>query len=105
MTMMTEIHSSPEGAVQDGATWDIFGNDRPYECEIAVIREEEGFSAHAAKLPGVVGQGDTLEAAIEDITQALQVVLAEYRNAGDIPWTAQTIVGEVVTTKWILVHV
>lgn len=103
--MTVEVLSSPSDAVHDGTSWNLFTDGRVYECEVVIVREREGFSTHAAKLPGVVGEGDTPEDAVGDIVNALQDVLAEYLAAGEIPWTVNAIDGEVVSRKWILVNV
>src|SRR5258708_1580004 len=74
-----------------------------YECTILVAKELEGYSAHVAMLPGVVGEGDTVNAAVSDVESALRDALAEYRLSGDIPWSKNEVEGDIVATKRILV--
>lgn len=76
------------------------------KCRILVCPEEVGgYSAHALRLPGVVGEGETIEEAIEDIRAALQFALRSYfEDDGSIPWTDNEIerpAGSV--ERWILV--
>ena len=77
---------------------------RVYECRVAIIQEDNGYSAHAADLPGAVSQGDTVEEATENITDALRGLLAEYRVAGKIPWSTVKIDGSFICEKRILVN-
>jgi len=75
-----------------------------YECKVAIVKEEDGFSAHATDLPGVVSQGDTIEEAVRNIAEAFEGVLGEYLSDGTIPWSEVEIEGDVVCEKRIIVN-
>lgn len=50
--------------------------------------EQQGFYAYLDRLPGVVGQGETRQEAIEDVKKAFVAAAAEYERQGRaIPWT------------------
>lgn len=83
----------------------VVTNSRIFECNILIVREDEGFSAHCATLPGVVSEGDTVDEAIEHITEALSGALALYLESGRIPWRKNDVEGKVEAQKWILVDV
>ena len=62
-----------------------------YECRVLLCPETEGdatgFYILALDLPGTVSQGETEEEALAQIQDALQCVIAVYRESGDvIPW-------------------
>jgi predicted RNase H-like HicB family nuclease len=55
---------------------------RGYRCEVRLRPEEErGFSVYAASLPGAVSRGNDEWAALANITEALEGVLATYLEA------------------------
>lgn len=58
------------------------------ECRALVCPEEEGgYSVHCMNLPGVISQGETLEEAIENISDAFRETVLYYRGANEtIPW-------------------
>jgi predicted RNase H-like HicB family nuclease len=60
----------------------------PYRCEIRLHAElDDGYSAYAAQLPGVVSEGETREQAIRNVTEALDAALRTYGEARQpIPW-------------------
>lgn len=87
----------------DIVRWWTFPEDS-YECEIAVIREDDGFSAHATRLPGVVGEGDTISEAIESAMDAFRGVIREYRESGSIPWTDNPVEGDLVKKVRVIVN-
>jgi predicted RNase H-like HicB family nuclease len=67
----------------------------------------DGYTAYAVHLPGTVSDGDTVDEAIANIQEALEVSLAEYVSTGEIPWTNEAVPmdGEVVLRKKVLVNV
>ena len=84
--------------------------DNTYECEVWVEEEDDGgFSAFAARLPGVVAQGDDFEGTLSEIQEALSATLASYRARDKkIPWTEEPIEseeGRSITKRWLLVDV
>ena len=88
-----------------GVSFESYSPGRKLECRIIIIQEEDGFSAHAADLPGTLSEGDTIDEAVNNIADALQCTLAEYRLRGQIPWSRSEIDGDVVCEKRILVDV
>lgn len=89
--------------------WAQYGGNT-YECEVWVEPEEEGgFYAFAARLPGVVAQGEDLEAALSQIEQALRATLASYiERKKPIPWSeepTESEEGRSITKRWLLVDV
>jgi len=88
------------------AQWTTFAGSRAYQCNVAVVAEPTGgYSAHARNLPGAVSQGESVESALENITEACRGVLEEYLSTGHIPWSDVEIEGTVVAEKRILVNV
>lgn len=67
-------------------SWDQPANR--YECKVLLCPEEEGgFSAHALNIAGVVSEGDTLDAALENIADAFKATLAYHLESNSpIPW-------------------
>jgi len=85
-------------------SFESFSPGRVLECRVAIIVEDDGYSAHALDLPGAVSQGDTIDEAVLNITEALQGIIAEYRSSGGrIPWSKVEIEGEKICEKRILV--
>lgn len=78
-----------------------------FSVDIAVCEDVDGFTAYAVHLPGTVSDGDSVDEAIANILEALEVSLAEYVSTGAIPWTNEAVPmdGEVVLRKKVLVNV
>jgi predicted RNase H-like HicB family nuclease len=59
-----------------------------YRYRILVCREPEGgFSAFTMDLPGAISQGDTIPEAMQNIVEAIEGLIADYRERGAaIPW-------------------
>lgn len=87
--------------------WTEFVNPAVYQCLVWVTRADEGgFCAFAPKLPGVVSEGPSEEAAIAGLREALQGSLRSYlAHQESIPWSDEPIdVGaEVCLERWIVV--
>lgn len=78
------------------------------ECRVLLVPEEDGrFSAHALRLPGVVSEGDTIEEAIENISDAFKSAIAVYEEIGEtIPWGDVEVDNrEDALERWIVVDV
>lgn len=80
-----------------------------YECRVWFWPEEEGgYSAIVPSLPGVASQGETEREVLDNVREAFQGAVAEYRESGEkIPWR-QDITREkpnATIEKWILVNV
>ena len=93
--------------IPDVTTWEVLGNN-VFECRALLCPEAEGgYSAHALRLPGVVSQGDSIEEALGNITDAFRETLISFREDGlDIPWAAVEVdrpKGSI--EKWTLVNV
>lgn len=88
-------------------SWDEFAHESVLRCNALLCPEDSGFSIHCLNLPGVVSQGETVEEAVENITDAFRETVLYYRESKlPIPW------GEVEVertpgfrTKFILVRI
>ena len=70
----------------DSVTWSEAGPGS-YECRAYVLREQDGFSAYVADLPGVASQGETAASALDNLKEAFRGALAVYQSeSGQIPW-------------------
>lgn len=78
-----------------------------FSVDIAVCQDMDGYTAYAVQLPGTVSDGDTVDEAVANIREALEVSLAEYVSTGEIPWTNEAVPmnGDVVLRKKVLVNV
>lgn len=107
MSVLVQFESNISGFSGE-CQWDIF-NERPprvYQCGVVVVRDPDGgFSVHATDLLGAVSQGETVEEALQNITEALEGLIAEYIDNGPIPWGPVAIEGVPVCEKRILVNV
>ena len=92
-----------------GPSYKVFGDDESvYQCRAVFCPEPDGsYSVHATRLPGTVSQGETLDEAIENITDAFRESVGWYLEQGDgIPWSEIEIDRpEGSVERWILVHV
>lgn len=62
---------------------------KEYECHVALIQEEDGYSAIVLNLPGCVSQGDTREESIENVKEAIAAVIESYVDMDmPLPWTS-----------------
>lgn len=83
--------------------WKRYRDSRCFECRIGIVSEPGGdFSTFAIDLPGVASFGDTVDAAVANIRDALHGALMEYCDSGRIPWTDEEI-DEGVEVRRILV--
>jgi predicted RNase H-like HicB family nuclease len=57
--------------------------DTSLRIGVVITPEEEGFSAYIPCLPGCISQGDDVEDATANITEALVGVLASYKDRGE----------------------
>jgi predicted RNase H-like HicB family nuclease len=48
--------------------------------------EDGGYFAYATRLPGVVGEGDTFQEAVDSVREGFESVLSGYLAVGEIPW-------------------
>ena len=63
-----------------------------YACRALVCQDERGgFYAYATRLPGVVGEGETFEEAVESVREGFVSVLSDYLGNGEIPWGEEVI--------------
>lgn len=69
-------------------------------------KEEGGFSAVAARLPGVTSQGSTEPEALANIVEAFKATIARYKEQGvDVPWLKTSTEPERgAVTRWVIVH-
>ena len=74
---------------------------------LAVFQPEAdgGFSASIAQLPGVHSQGDTLEEALANVTDALEGVIETYHDLDmPVPWEPAPCLPEGVVTRWVTLN-
>jgi predicted RNase H-like HicB family nuclease len=88
------------------ASWNTTAAPETYHCRVHVYREDDGFCAYAADLPGVVSEGDSEKEAIESIKDAYLGVIASYHaHAEAIPWVAQPPApGPNESVRWVEIH-
>ena len=107
MSVLVQFESNIAGFSGEGP-WERFNEFPPrvYQCGVVVIPDPDGgFSVHATNLPGAVSQGETVEEALSNITEALEGLISEYIACGPIPWCPVAIEGVPVCEKRILVNV
>ncbi len=83
----TPVLSHRAGQDPSGTLWyDPAGSE--IRCEIRLTAEVDGgYSAYAPELPGVASEGDSAEAALKNIAEALRGALRTYRHEErSIPW-------------------
>ena len=93
--------------VFDVTPWESLG-DNVFECRVLLCPEEEGgYTAHALRLPGVVSQGDTIDAALANIKEAFRGAVGVYRETQQqIPWEPITVDRPAGSLeRWVLVDV
>lgn len=80
--------------------------EKVYRCKVILLQEEGGYSVYAATLPGVASQGETEDDALHNITEALEGVLATYREQDqEIPWSEETAQKpRNAEVRWVVVH-
>lgn len=79
-----------------------------FECRGFVYADEDGgFCAYATRLPGVYGEGETVEEAFSDLCDAFQMALEIYREEGkQIPWRDRQVdEGRHGAELWAVVNV
>ena len=78
-----------------------------YRCHICIIKEDDGtFSAIVLNLPGCGSCGDTEEAAIANVREAVLGVIESHHEADEaIPWrdADNSDIPNGAKQKWILV--
>ena len=69
--------------------------------------DDGGYSAIALRLPGVVSQGDSVEEALENISEAFAAAISVYLEDGTaIPWADVSVDRHKgCKERWILVDV
>jgi len=86
----------------------VIYTDNAFECPVWLIKGEEGgYTAIVPTLPGAISEGETVDEAISNITEALQGALGRYLEAGSIPWRdePQKADEEIAFKKRIVVNV
>jgi predicted RNase H-like HicB family nuclease len=104
--MTTELMTAEKAIVDRDAKFHGFAPGTAFQCRIAIVKEADGFSAHAEQLPGVVSEGDTEAEALDQVAEACEAALKEYLASGQpIPWSDAKVEGDVVFRRWIVVRV
>ena len=74
----------------DSSGWEQHEN-RVFRCHVYLRPEYPGFSVRAARLPGVVSQGEDEQEALDNIAEAYQGAIESYRtHKEEIPWCPDT---------------
>lgn len=61
--------------------------ERTFACLAMVCKDEDGgYFAYATRLPGVVGEGETFQEAVDSVREGFVSVLSGYLACGEIPW-------------------
>ncbi len=68
--------------------WRLYENGQAHVLIARLTEEEEGgYSSYAARLPGVVSQGETIAEALRNTEDAFRAAIGCYREHGEaIPW-------------------
>ena len=85
---MTSIADQISGnGVESFADWSTLPTGT-YLCRAIICAEVDGgFSAYAARLPGVVSEGDTFDEAVANVSEAFRGAIESYlSDGGSIPW-------------------
>lgn len=88
---LSGIETSPDTTVDaDRLRWEEVKGE-VYRCDFRFQGESDGtVSAYCASLPGVVGEGDTKDAALRNITEAFRLAVEAYHDLNKpIPWVAE----------------
>lgn len=85
MTPIMDQNSA--NGVESFADWSTLPTGT-YLCRAIICSEVDGgFSAYAARLPGVVSEGDTFDEAVANVAEAFRGAVESYLTAGaSIPW-------------------
>lgn len=78
-----------QSATWSAKAWERFEHEEAIECHALVCPEPKdgGFSIHCINLPGVISEGETVDEAIDNITDAFRETISYYRESGQkIPW-------------------
>ena len=102
-TVTVPLFATNGASVGNQCEWVLF-DGKAFECEVVVLREESGFSAHCVKLPGATGEGATIEEALSNVSESLSDVIDLYLADGAIPWAENEIEGEVACRRRILIN-
>lgn len=88
MTNLEEISTSSVNQPVTQSQWQTLDSGPlGYCCDVRLLRENKGYTAYVAQLPGVVSQGESLALALANIMEALRGTLQAYQEEGmPIPW-------------------
>lgn len=106
---MSIVELRTEDKSKENTPWKKFSEKaKAYECLVLLCPEDEGgFSVHALTLPGAVSQGETEQEALDNIREAIEAAIEEYKARGvPIPWESVEIdeIPKAAREKWILVN-
>lgn len=103
---LIENESNSTSFVFDVVEWP---SQEAYRCHVWLAPEEDGqISAIVLNLPGAGSCGDTEEAALENVKEAVRGIIESYEKDGEkIPWKDSdlTEVPEDARLVWVLVNV
>jgi predicted RNase H-like HicB family nuclease len=106
MNLLEERRFGSKDELTTAPVWTSFCG-ATYECRVLLCPEEDGgYSAHAMRLPGVVSQGETIDEALKNISEAFAATIRTYRDHDkEIPWSkAQIERTKGCEERWIIVN-
>lgn len=73
--------------ILDATAWETLG-ENVFQCRVLLCPEDVGgYSAIALRLPGVVSQGESVEDALKNVSEAFAAAVGVYlEEGGRIPW-------------------
>jgi predicted RNase H-like HicB family nuclease len=89
MSTAEALREGTQSGTWSAAAWEHFEHEAAIECHALICPEQKdgGFSIHCINLPGVISEGETVDEAIDNITDAFRETISYYREAGQrIPW-------------------
>ena len=87
--------------------WKLYENGQAHVLIARLTEEDEGgYSSYAARLPGVISQGETIDEAVRNTEDAFRAVIASYREHGEaIPWQDLPPKAPDEIERWVVVDV
>lgn len=87
--------------------WKFYENGQAHVLIARLTEEEEGgYSSYAARLPGVVSQGETLDETLRNTEDAFRAAIGSYREHGEaIPWREMSPKSDDEIERWVVVDV
>lgn len=87
--------------------WNFYASGQAYVLVARLIEEKEGgYSSYAARLPGVISQGETIDEAVRNTEDAFRAAIGSYHEHGEaIPWQDLPPKAPDEIERWVVVDV